>query len=184
MTFEELLECWRTEVSNKKKPGRRTSLFFNVFRRARKDNKLRYLFWFRFAQYCHGKGGLCAGYARRLNERLNLRYAVDIGLEASIGPGLRIAHLPGVVISGHARIGRNLFIHQNCTIGIKRLGLDHYRLELGDNVSIGANSCVISDDICIGSNVTVGAMSLVNKSIPDNCIFYNERTAVVIERDH
>ncbi|MCO7593673.1 MULTISPECIES: serine acetyltransferase [Pseudomonas] len=182
MNFEQLLECWRMEVSNKKKPGRKISLLLNVLRRARKDNKLRYLFWFRIAQYLCAKGGLRAGYARRLNQRLNLRYAVDIDVGASIGPGLRIAHLPGIVISGHARIGRNLFIRQNSTIGIKTLGRESYSLVIGDNVSVGANSCIIADQVRVGNNVTIGAMSFVNKSISDNCVFYNQRNAVIIEK--
>ncbi|MDR0208650.1 MAG: serine acetyltransferase [Pseudomonas putida] len=182
MSFEELLECWRAEVSNKKKPGRRVSLFFNILRRARRNNKLRYLLWFRFAQYLHQKKGLRAAYARGLNQRLNLKYAVDISLDATIGPGMRIAHLPGVVISGYARIGRNLFIRQNSTIGIKTLGLERYQLEIGDNVSIGANSCIIGDTLSIGDNVTIGAMSLVNKSVPANCTYYTQRSGVLIER--
>lgn len=182
LKFDQLLECWRLEISNKKKPGRRTSLFFNVIKRARKYNVLRYLFMFRLAQYLNAKGGLRRAYARRLNQRLNRRYAVDIGLDACIGPGLRIAHLPGVVISGYAQIGRSFFIRQNCTVGIKTLGQEHYSLVIGDNVSLGANSCIIADQLKIGNNVTIGAMSLVNKDIPDDCVFYNQRTATCMQK--
>lgn len=182
LKFDQLLECWRLEVSNKKKPGRRTSLFFNVIKRARKYNVLRYLFMFRLAQYLNAKGGVRRAYARRLNQRLNRKYAVDIGLDARIDPGLRIAHLPGVVISGYAQIGKNFFIRQNSTIGIKTLGEEHYSLIIGDNVSVGANSCIIADRLKIGNNVTIGAMSLVNKDIPSDCVFYNQRTATIVQK--
>ena len=175
MTLDQLFECWRKEVSNKKNPGSRISLISNVLKRARKDNKLRYLFNFRLAQYLYGKGGVWRRHARGMQQRLNRRYAIDIDLNAVIGPGFRIAHLPGVVISGHARIGRNCFIRQNTTIGIKTLGLEHYELSIGDNVSIGANSCIIADRLTIGDNATIGAMSLVNKCVPANCVFYNKR---------
>ncbi|MCI0913735.1 serine acetyltransferase [Pseudomonas putida] len=175
MNFETLLECWRQEVSNKKKPGRRISLFFNVLRRARKDNKLRFLFVYRLAQYLEGRGGLSRRYARGMQQRLNLKYAVDIDIGAQIGPGLRIAHLPGVVITGQVSIGRNFFIRQNCSIGIKTLGLDHYSLCIGENVSLGANSCIIADQISIGDNVIIGAMSLVTQDIPSDSTFYNPR---------
>lgn len=43
VSFDHLLECWRLEVSNKKRPGRRTSLLLNVLCRVLKDNKLRFL---------------------------------------------------------------------------------------------------------------------------------------------
>ncbi|MEN5201718.1 serine acetyltransferase [Pseudomonas wadenswilerensis] len=179
MTLEWLMECWRLEVSNKKRVGSRIGLMSNVLRRSRKDNKLRFLFRFRLAQYLYGKGGFWAARARRMQQKLNLKYAVDIDIGASIGPGLRIAHLPGVVITSHAQIGRNFFIRQNTTIGIKSLGLDHYDLRIGDNVSVGANSCIIADRLSIGDNVVIGAMSLVNKDVPANCTFYNKRQAVV-----
>lgn len=177
MTFYQLFECWRIEVSNKKKVGSRTGLISNIIKRARKDNKLRFLFSFRLAQYLHAKGGFWAGRARRMQQKLNLKYGVDIDIGADIGPGLRIAHLPGVVISGHVKIGRNFFIRQNTTIGIKTLGLDRYDLRIGDNVSVGANSCIIADTLTIGDNVIIGAMSLVNKDVPANTIFYNKRQA-------
>lgn len=179
VTLDQLFECWRVEISNKKKVGSRTGLISNIVRRARKDNKLRFLFSFRLAQYLNGKGGFWAARARRMQQKLNLKYGVDIGLDAVIGPGLRIAHLPGVVISGYAQIGRNFFIRQNTTIGIKTLGLDRYDLSIGDNVSVGANSCIIGDNLVVGDNVTIGAMSLVNKDVPANCTFYNTRQASV-----
>jgi serine O-acetyltransferase len=177
VNLDQLFECWRLEVSNKKRVGSRIGLFSNIVRRARKDNKLRFLFSFRLAQYLNGKGGFWAARARRMQQKLNLKYAVDIDLGAVIGPGLRIAHLPGVVISGHARIGRNFFIRQNTTVGIKTLGLDHYDLRIGDNVSVGANSCIIADKLVVGDNATIGAMSLVNKDVPAGCVFYNKREA-------
>lgn len=163
------------EVSNKKRSCRKTSLFFNVLKRVRKYNVLRYLFLFRLAQYLHAKGGIRRAYAQGMGQRLNRKYSLDIGLDAQIGPGLRIAHLPGVVISGYAQIGRNFMIRQNTTIGIKTMGRANYSLIIGDDVSLGANSCIISDDVNIGNNVTIGAMSLVTKDIPDNTTFYNKR---------
>ena len=179
MNLETLLECWRQEVSNKNKPGRRSSLLFNVLRRARKDNKLRFLFAYRLAQYLDARGGLGKRYAQGMQQRLNRTYAVDIDIGAQIAPGLRIAHLPGVVITRHVSIGRNFFIRQNCSIGIKTLGLERYALRIGDNVSLGANSCIIADQVTIGDNVVIGAMSLVTRDIPANATFYNPRQTMM-----
>ena len=80
-----------------------------------------------------------------------------------------------MVITGSVKIGKNFFIRQNTTIGIKTLGLDTYDLIIGDNVSVGANSCIIADTLRIGDNVTIGAMSFVNKDIPEGTTFYNAR---------
>ncbi len=75
VNLDNLLECWRLEVSNKKRPGRRISLLFNVLRRARKDNKLRFLFAFRLAQYFDARGGLARRHARRMQQRSSARTA-------------------------------------------------------------------------------------------------------------
>lgn len=55
------------------------------------------------------------------------------------------------------------------------MGLNSYHIEIGDNVSIGAHTCIISDDLVIGDNVTIGAMSFVNKSIAAGSTFFNPR---------
>ncbi|WMY47351.1 hypothetical protein RHN82_22875 (plasmid) [Enterobacter cloacae complex sp. EB5] len=49
---------------------------------------------------------------------------------------------------------------------------------IGDNVDIGAHSCIIGD-VRIGDNVTIGAMTFVNKDVPANSIIYNPVTAVI-----
>ncbi|MFV3371528.1 serine acetyltransferase [Pseudomonas sp. NY15435] len=180
MDLQQLIECWKCEVSNKKKPGSRIGLFSNIVKRAYKSNVLRYLLQFRLAQFLYAKGGMRRRYALRLQRKLNRRYAVDISVAAQIGPGFRIAHLPGVVITGYAQIGRNFFIRQNSTVGIKTLGLSRYSLVIGDDVSLGAHSCIIADELEIGSGVTIGAMSFVNKDLPAGCTYYNVRQSQIL----
>lgn len=175
MKITTLLEYWKSEVSNKKKDGSTVGLLTNIIRRARKNNTLRYLLWYRLAQYLYSKNRMLRAYAKRMERKLNLKYGVDISIECRIGQGLRIGHLPGIVISSHAEIGSKCFIRQNTTIGIKNMGLDAYRIVIGNNVSIGAHSCIISDNLEIGDNVTIGAMSFVNKNISTGSTFYNPR---------
>lgn len=178
MQLSTLFEYWKAEVSNKKKRGSLIGLITNILRRSRKNNTLRYLLMYRLAQYFFSKNGLLRVYAKRMERKLNLKYGVDISIECRIGKGMRIAHLPGVVITSHAVIGSNLFIRQNTTIGIKTLGLDTYHIVFGDNVSIGANSCIVADNINVGDNVTIGAMSFVNKDIASDSVFYNPRISI------
>lgn len=71
----------------------------------------------------------------------------DIGYEASIGPGLRIVHPTGVVITGEAVIGCRSTIHP-CTIGGSSKG-----------------SPIIGDDVAIAP----GARILGNVRVDDGC---------------
>ena len=69
-------------------------------------------------------------------------------------------------IHSNTVVGNNCTIAQNVTIG-RNFG-DKNVPVIGDDVYIGTGS-VIFGDITIGNNVIVGANSVVNKSIPDNC---------------
>jgi acetyltransferase-like isoleucine patch superfamily enzyme len=40
---------------------------------------------------------------------------------------------------------------------------------IGDNVDIGACTCIVGITHVIGDNVKIGAMSFVNQDIPSNC---------------
>lgn len=93
-----------------------------------------------------------------------------------------ISHHHGIVINGSAVIGHSLRIRQNTTIGITGANIhkEPISIIIGNNVSIGANSCIISDKIRIGDNVVIGAMSFVNKDIPSNTTVYSEKTLHVI----
>ena len=48
-------------------------------------------------------------------------------------------------------------------------------------MSIGANSVILGGEITIGNNVNIGAMSFVNKNIPDNCTVYTQKTNTIIQ---
>ncbi|MEH6499792.1 MAG: hypothetical protein V7751_10435 [Pseudoalteromonas distincta] len=48
-------------------------------------------------------------------------------------------------------------------------------ITLGDNVDIGAHTCIIGSGLVIGSNVRIGAMSFVNKDIPDNVTYITRK---------
>jgi len=76
-------------------------------------------------------------------------------------------HPTGVVIGGHVKMGECCRISQGVTIG--RKSLEKWgQPELGDNVKIYTNAVVIGK-IKIGNNVTIGALSFVDKDLPDNC---------------
>ena len=78
--------------------------------------------------------------------------------------GVFIAHPYATVLNAEL-IGKN-FTCLHCTTIGKSNGK---RPIIGDNVTLGANVCVIGN-VKIGNNVQVGAGSVVVKDLPDNCV--------------
>lgn len=83
--------------------------------------------------------------------------------------GVTFLHPVGIVIHGKVKVGNNVKIFQNVTIGAgkhnKEDGRDYPIL--GDNVIVYPNSCIIGG-ITIGDNVIIGAGSVVVRDIPSN----------------
>ncbi len=95
-------------------------------------------------------------------------------LGTTLGGGARFKTVPnlphglnGIVISCFSKIGENVTILQQVTIGQQRLGAS-CAPEIGDNVYIGAGAKVFGS-ITIGNNVFIGANSVVVNDVPDNC---------------
>lgn len=81
-----------------------------------------------------------------------------------IGNGLKFSHPYSTVLNAES-IGDNLSVIHCTTIGKK----DNKRPIIGNNVTIGCNSCILGG-IKIGDNVVIGAGSVVVKDVPDRCV--------------
>ena len=81
---------------------------------------------------------------------------------------MRYSHPYATIINAKS-IGRNFSFRQCTTIGNKIDGRNDLVPTIGDNVTLGANVCIIGD-IHIGNNVIIGAGCVVVKDVPDNCI--------------
>lgn len=91
--------------------------------------------------------------------------SLEIHYLADIGPGLRVLHPNlGVVISGHAVVGRNLILTGGNCIG-GRLGTTLGNLIVGDDVELGANAVILGPAV-IGDRVKVGAGAVVVGDAP------------------
>ena len=171
-----LHECLRKEVMMSNKPFS----WFATLHKAVKCPDRRFYFWWRIASYLYKREKKpCSYIAQRINRNLIRKYNTEIQLSAHIGPGLKVTHFLSIVINGISVIGKNFKIRQNCTIGIS--GSSNKSkvapfIIIGNDVEICANSCVIGDNLSIGNNVTIGAMSFINKDIPDNNVVYTEKT--------
>ncbi len=96
-----------------------------------------------------------------LNDRLGVRLGFTIPIN-TIGPGLCLPHYGTIVISSNSKIGKNCRIHHG-------VGIGNYNGSpiIGDNVYIGPGAKLFGN-IKVGDNVSVGANSVVNKSVENN----------------
>ncbi|MEC4086899.1 serine acetyltransferase [Myroides odoratimimus] len=92
-----------------------------------------------------------------------MRYNIDISHKTNIGYGLYIGHSGPIVINSTTIIGNNCNLSQFVSIGAN----DTKGAEIGDNVYIGPNCCVV-ENVKIGNDVTIGAGSVVTKDLPNN----------------
>ena len=104
-----------------------------------------------------------------LHCRITRNWGIDIARRAIIGPGLRVGHFGGIIISPLATIGRNLDLSHDVTIGISGHGERSGAPSIGDNVYIGPGAKLFGK-ITIGDNVKIGANAVIHKDIPANAI--------------
>jgi len=95
----------------------------------------------------------------------------EIPISTRIGSGLIIHHGRCLVLNKNVKIGNNVTLKHNTTIGNKEdaNGKDLGSPVIMDNVIIGPNTVIIGP-ITIGENSIVGAGSVVVKDVQPNSI--------------
>jgi serine O-acetyltransferase len=104
-----------------------------------------------------------------LYHRIRSKWGIEIPRVTQIGAGFYIGHSGGIIISGLAKIGENVNISQQVTIGIAGKGEKRGVPTIGDNVYI-APGAKIFGKITIGNNVSIGANAVVYKDIPNDSV--------------
>jgi serine O-acetyltransferase len=95
-------------------------------------------------------------------------FGATIPRRAEIGSGCLLAHGGnGIVIHPKARIGKNVYISQQVTIGGSGVGTD--LPVIGDDVYIGTGAKILGP-ITVGANSVIGANAVVVKSVPAHCV--------------
>lgn len=100
---------------------------------------------------------------------------------AEIGPGFYIGHFGHIILHPDVVVGANCNIAQGVTLGISGRGEHRGAPVIGERVYIGANATV-AGKIRVGSDVVIGANSLVNRDVPDHCTVVGVPAAVVSEK--
>lgn len=105
------------------------------------------------------------------------RYFI-ISSTTKIEGGMLFAHPYATVISAKS-IGKNFYCLHLTTLGKLTPGQEKMdRPTIGDNVRLGANVTILGD-IEIGNNVTIGAGSVITKSVPDNCVVVGNPARII-----
>lgn len=83
----------------------------------------------------------------------------------NFGPGLSISHAGMIIVNTHARVGSNCRIHPGVVIGTQA-GPESRTPRLGDNIYIGPGVKIFGK-IEIADNIAIGANSVVNRSFTE-----------------
>jgi len=124
------------------------------------DRGFHFLFWWRLS---HLDSFILSFLPRLLSRCIGVSNHIDIERGTKIGYGFKINHGGPLVINSSARIGNNVNICQNTTIG----SLYNNAAVIGDNVYIGPSVCIV-ENVKIGHGATIGAGAVVVKDVPDN----------------
>ncbi len=173
-----LKECWLIELTGGRKPS-----IYRVLKSYLKTRSLQkyILFWWRLANemYMHGNDDQ-RQVAKKIQQNLILKFHIEIMFGARIGKSPFFTHPYSITINDNVTIGDRCTILQNVTIGLACKPID---IVIGNDVHIGANSVILGGKINIGNNVNIGAMSFINKDIPDNCTVYTKKTNTIIRNN-
>jgi len=105
----------------------------------------------------------------------------EIDPGAEIGSGCKLWHPSGVVIGRGVIIGNNVSIFSNVVLGGLGHSIFHHGEpgypKIGNNVNLYANVTALGP-VEIGDNSTIGAHSLVLRSIPPNCLAFGNPAQV------
>lgn len=105
-----------------------------------------------------------------VTNNLQKKYGVFVSVNSDLGNDLKLPHPVGIVIGDGVKLGNNVTIFQNVTVGGARIGDAQARNypTIGDGTVVFAGAVVIGN-VNIGKNCVIGANSVVFQDIPDNC---------------
>ena len=103
-----------------------------------------------------------------LQSRTSELYAVDIHPAVPVGAGVFIDHATGIVVGETARIGDDVSMLQDVTLGGTGKVFTDRHPKVGRGVLLGAGAKVLGN-ITIGEEARVGAGSVVLSDVPARC---------------
>ncbi len=127
--------------------------------------------------------------ARIISQIARFLTGIEIHPGAQIGYGFMIDHGMGVVIGETTKIGNNVTLYHDVTLGGRKFydengkKLEKRHPTLGNNVTIGSGAQILGP-ITIGDNVKVGSNAIVIKDIPADSTVVNVPAYIVVKKAH
>lgn len=124
--------------------------------------------WRLYASYHNKK----ARWKKLVWNRYMSKHTASISIDAQIASPLILPHgVSGIFITQSAKIGRNVVIFQQVTIGANTIpnSKSYGAPIISDNVYIGAGAKIIGA-ATIGTNARIGANAVITKDISDNAV--------------
>ncbi len=101
---------------------------------------------------------------------MSRRTGCELYYSTKIGKGFNVMHGLAIVIGPRYIIGDNFTIYQGVTLGQKNQRCPNEIIEIGNNVSIFANSVVLGN-VKMGNNSKLGANSLLICDVEENAVY-------------
>ena len=98
------------------------------------------------------------------------KYNCYISPKAQISEQITFPHPTGIVIGAECKIGKNVTIYQNVTLG-RKTGIVEGCPIIGNNVTIYCNSTIVGN-VKIGNGATIGCNSVVLRDVKDDEVVY------------
>ena len=90
---------------------------------------------------------------------------VEIPARVEAGPGLQVWHCTGLVVHADTKIGTDVILRHNTTIGALGDHDDGHAPTIGDRVSVGTGAIILGE-ITIGDDASIGAGAVVIHDVP------------------
>lgn len=133
----------------------------------------KFVFWMRVAKY-FDKTPIIRFLPKLIFSYYKRVYTSDINYRAEIGPGFSMYHVFGTTLGSSVKIGSNVTIVHGVTIAGKSKKFP----TINNNVYIGTGACILGG-VTIGSNVVIGANTVVTKDIPENAVVVGNPCRIV-----
>lgn len=90
---------------------------------------------------------------------------IELPPSVTAGPGLRVWHGTGLVVHSNVRLGSDVTLRHNTTLGAKNEAHDAPAPVVGDRVDVGAGAIVLGA-LHIGDDAVIGAGAVVVDDVP------------------
>jgi len=188
----------KAKAHDEGEPRRLLDLIRSDFSRFTETFRLRgqrYSSWKVFLESCLFKAGFQAVLLYRLSHWLYrkgflytawllTRFSValtgaEIEFNATIGPGMFIAHAVGLVVGRGTRLGSRVTLFQGVTFGVKNWHPNEIRSfpTVGDNCFFFAHATVVGG-ISVGNQCVVGANTVLTRDLPPGALAVGAPAAI------